>query len=177
MSTHLEHLPKFSRSGEGIGVHLHAHGADTAADAAPKGVPLPQGIGGQGEVHCRTETQSETGLGRCVTPPVSCRRRLHVVHTSGTCAAAGKQIPTELRHEEAALRKEIALDDANTELVKSHVDDEYAFAGVKDPKVMVTTARDPSSRLAQFAKVYTRRQSPPPLLHIKSSPHRPGCRR
>jgi U3 small nucleolar ribonucleoprotein protein IMP4 len=67
--------------------------------------------------------------------------------------AAGKPIPTELRHEEAALRKEIALDDAQTELVKTHVDDEYAFAGVKDPKVVVTTARDPSSRLAQFAKV------------------------
>lgn len=33
------------------------------------------------------------------------------------------------------------------------MDDEYASAGVKDPKILLTTARDPSSRLAQFAKV------------------------
>lgn len=32
-------------------------------------------------------------------------------------------------------------------------DDEYKWAGVEDPKVMVTTSRDPSSKLKQFAKV------------------------
>lgn len=32
------------------------------------------------------------------------------------------------------------------------MDDEYARAGVRDPKVCVTTSRDPSSRLKQFAK-------------------------
>ena len=31
-------------------------------------------------------------------------------------------------------------------------DDEYRYAGVKDPKIVVTTSRDPSSRLKQFAK-------------------------
>ncbi|KAF5895421.1 U3 small nucleolar ribonucleoprotein IMP4, partial [Clarias magur] len=36
--------------------------------------------------------------------------------------------------------------------VSSHVDDEYKWAGVEDPKVMVTTSRDPSSRLKMFAK-------------------------
>lgn len=40
---------------------------------------------------------------------------------------------------------------------RTHVDDEYAFAGEADPKVLVTTSRDPSSRLTQFAKV---RESP-----------------
>ena len=35
---------------------------------------------------------------------------------------------------------------------KSIVDDEYAMAGVKDPKIVITTSRDPSSRLTQFAK-------------------------
>lgn len=35
----------------------------------------------------------------------------------------------------------------------SHVDDEYARAGIFDPKIMITTSRDPSSRLQQFAKV------------------------
>ncbi|KAK4535074.1 hypothetical protein CDCA_CDCA03G1099 [Cyanidium caldarium] len=34
----------------------------------------------------------------------------------------------------------------------SHVDDEYARAGERDPKVVITTSRDPSTRLAQFAK-------------------------
>lgn len=33
------------------------------------------------------------------------------------------------------------------------MDDEYKWAGVEDPKVMVTTSRDPSARLKMFAKV------------------------
>jgi hypothetical protein len=37
--------------------------------------------------------------------------------------------------------------------VKDSRDDEYRWAGVEDPKVVVTTSRDPSSRLKQFAKV------------------------
>jgi hypothetical protein len=36
---------------------------------------------------------------------------------------------------------------------RSHIDDEYAHAGEVDPKVLITTSRDPSSRLVQFAKV------------------------
>lgn len=31
-------------------------------------------------------------------------------------------------------------------------DDEYRFAGVADPKLLITTSRDPSSRLKQFVK-------------------------
>ena len=38
--------------------------------------------------------------------------------------------------------------------VRKHQDDEYAWAGVQDPKVMITTSHDPSSRLKQFAKVW-----------------------
>jgi len=64
----------------------------------------------------------------------------------------GKSIPTELYHEESALRHEIELEDSETATQKTHIDDEYAFAGVHDPKVCVTTSRDPSSRLRQFAK-------------------------
>ena len=33
------------------------------------------------------------------------------------------------------------------------MDDEYRWAGVDDPKLMVTTSHNPSSRLKQFAKV------------------------
>lgn len=32
-------------------------------------------------------------------------------------------------------------------------DDEYKWAGLEPPKVMVTTSRDPSARLRLFAKV------------------------
>ena len=32
-------------------------------------------------------------------------------------------------------------------------DDEYRWAGVEDPKVMITTSREPSARLKKFAKV------------------------
>lgn len=32
------------------------------------------------------------------------------------------------------------------------MDDEYANAGIEDPKVCVTTSRDPSSRLKMFIK-------------------------
>lgn len=31
-------------------------------------------------------------------------------------------------------------------------DDEYRYAGVQDPKIMITTSREPSSRLKMFAK-------------------------
>jgi U3 small nucleolar ribonucleoprotein protein IMP4 len=64
----------------------------------------------------------------------------------------GKPIPTEVRAEEASLRREIALEDDNTAVPRTHIDDEYANAGVIPPKVLITTSRDPSSRLAQFAK-------------------------
>ena len=36
--------------------------------------------------------------------------------------------------------------------VASSQDDEYRWAGVEDPKIVITTSRDPSSKLKQFAK-------------------------
>jgi len=69
-----------------------------------------------------------------------------------TALAEGKPIPTELKNEYAQLQKDIDFDDETTEGVKSTQDDEYNRAGVLDPKVLVTTARDPSSRLVSFAK-------------------------
>uniref|UniRef100_A0A8I3VYW6 IMP U3 small nucleolar ribonucleoprotein 4 n=1 Tax=Callithrix jacchus TaxID=9483 RepID=A0A8I3VYW6_CALJA len=61
-------------------------------------------------------------------------------------------IPTELRREALALQGSLEFDDAGGEGVISHMDDEYRWAGVEDPKVMITTSRDPSSRLKMFAK-------------------------
>lgn len=37
--------------------------------------------------------------------------------------------------------------------ILSAEDDEYRWAGVEDPKVIVTTSHDPSSKLKQFSKV------------------------
>lgn len=62
------------------------------------------------------------------------------------------RIPNELRLEEEQLRKEIELEDENTTLPISIVDNEYALAGCKDPNILLTTSRKPSSRLMQFIK-------------------------
>ena len=70
-------------------------------------------------------------------------------------ARTGKPIPTELREEEAELRHQIEMDDAQTEQPRAAMDDEYLRAGEADPRVMITTSRDPSSRLVQFAKEMT----------------------
>mmetsp|Transcript_26105 Transcript_26105/g.40472 ORF Transcript_26105/g.40472 Transcript_26105/m.40472 type:complete len:297 (+) Transcript_26105:59-949(+) len=66
--------------------------------------------------------------------------------------AAGKQIPTEVRASYDKLKTEIDAEDTKTSVAKSHVDDEYGDAGLEDPRVCVTTSRDPSSRLKQFVK-------------------------
>ena len=98
--------------------------------------------------------------------------------------AEGKPIPTELKGEEEKIRKASELDDDNTAVLRTHVDDEYNKAGLRDPKVgkpspsqthtrthqrpsrlnptqnisppldqvLITTSRDPSSRLKAFAK-------------------------
>lgn len=65
--------------------------------------------------------------------------------------AEGKQIPTELRNESESLKNDLLFDEHHEDM-QTHIDDEYAQAGVHDPKVLITTSRDPSSRLQQFAK-------------------------
>lgn len=64
----------------------------------------------------------------------------------------GKPLPTELRAEEEGLREQIDYDDEATEQQKTHIDDEYARAGIEDPRVLLTTSRSPSNRLLQFVK-------------------------
>lgn len=65
----------------------------------------------------------------------------------------GKPIPTELAASAEQLDKEIGLEDEQTsELRPVGFDSEYARAGVEDPRVFITTSREPSSRLTQFAK-------------------------
>ena len=80
--------------------------------------------------------------------------------------ASGKQLPTELRNEARLMGgKNLVLDEAQTGALtpfleftnpaepKNHIDDEYAKVGTYDPKIVITTSRDPSSRLLQFSKV------------------------
>lgn len=66
--------------------------------------------------------------------------------------AEGKPLPTEVRASYDALRKEVDAEDITTEKPTSHIDNEYGDAGLLEPKVCVTTSREPSSRLKQFAK-------------------------
>ncbi|ONK80503.1 uncharacterized protein A4U43_C01F18510 [Asparagus officinalis] len=64
----------------------------------------------------------------------------------------GKPIPTELRNEEAKLRAEVDLEDEQTAVPRNLIDDEYANASIRDPKILLTTSRDPSAPLVQFVK-------------------------
>ncbi|KAK8821886.1 U3 small nucleolar ribonucleoprotein IMP4 [Blastocystis sp. ATCC 50177/Nand II] len=66
--------------------------------------------------------------------------------------ASGKKVPTELRYEAEKLKHVVDMEDDKTKELKTHADDEYATAGIEDPKVCVTTSRDPSSRLKMFIK-------------------------
>ncbi|KAK3101303.1 hypothetical protein FSP39_002538 [Pinctada imbricata] len=61
-------------------------------------------------------------------------------------------IPTDLRKDAIDLQKTLEWEGEGAEGIQSHIDDEYKWAGTEDPKIMVTTSRDPSSKLKQFAK-------------------------
>ncbi|TFK76011.1 Brix-domain-containing protein [Pluteus cervinus] len=65
--------------------------------------------------------------------------------------ATGRPLPTELKKSAKDLGKELVFDEAQAE-PRSHIDNEYSRAGVQDPKIVITTSRDPSSKLLQFAK-------------------------
>lgn len=63
----------------------------------------------------------------------------------------GTEIPGDLRKEAKVLKKDLHYDESQT-TPETHIDSEYALAGVEDPKIIITTSRSPSSRLNQFAK-------------------------
>ncbi|KNZ79898.1 U3 small nucleolar ribonucleoprotein IMP4 [Termitomyces sp. J132] len=66
--------------------------------------------------------------------------------------ASGKSLPTELKKDAKNLGKDLAFDDAQEEPT-THIDNEYSRAGIQDPKIVITTSRDPSSKLLQFTKI------------------------
>lgn len=72
-------------------------------------------------------------------------------------------IHPDLRKSALHVQKKIEWEDAGPEMamamgtemggaVVNHEDDEYRWAGVEDPKIVITTSRDPSSRLKMFVK-------------------------
>ncbi|CCK73052.1 snoRNA-binding rRNA-processing protein IMP4 KNAG_0M01990 [Huiozyma naganishii CBS 8797] len=63
----------------------------------------------------------------------------------------GKPLPRELA-EETQLQEDYRYDQS-TNLAEEEIDDEYSHtSGVADPRIVVTTSRDASTRLLQFAK-------------------------
>lgn len=70
----------------------------------------------------------------------------------GHAIEENREIPTVLRSSALRLQASLGWDDPGAEGVSRHADDEYRWAGVEDPKIVVTTSHDPSSRLKQFAK-------------------------
>jgi len=64
----------------------------------------------------------------------------------------GDKIPKELKHEEAEVRREMAMLGKRGLEMNKMEDDEYQLSGIEDPKLVLTTSNDPSSRLASFAK-------------------------
>ena len=101
---------------------------------------------------------SPSGLFTRVASSTSTPRRRDVkcqkVHASAAAGDGAGSIRREVL-DRSARGKINTVDDYNFYAFPrfcTHVDDEYAQAGVRDPKVCVTTARDPSSRLKQFSK-------------------------
>eukprot|EP01086_Lenisia_limosa_P006211 TRINITY_DN24887_c0_g1_i1.p1 TRINITY_DN24887_c0_g1~~TRINITY_DN24887_c0_g1_i1.p1 ORF type:complete len:313 (+),score=67.36 TRINITY_DN24887_c0_g1_i1:80-940(+) len=64
----------------------------------------------------------------------------------------GVTVPTELITEARSLKEKIDQEDEGHEDMLKMQDYEYSRAGVSDPAILITTSRDPSSKLSQFAK-------------------------
>lgn len=69
--------------------------------------------------------------------------------------ASGKPLDPSIANDET-LRKDFKYDESRADRTAEEelgLDDEYAqLSGVVDPRILVTTSRDPSSRLGTFAK-------------------------
>lgn len=80
------------------------------------------------------------------------------------CLEQGAPIDNNLKRNALSLVDKIQWEDKGPEMSAglgteeggacglSHQDDEYRWAGVEEPKIMMTTSRDPSSRLKMFLK-------------------------
>ena len=55
-----------------------------------------------------------------------------------------KPLPNELRKDGDKVMREGQLADSHTLAARTHIDDEYEMAKFRDPKLLITTSRDPS---------------------------------
>ncbi|KAJ1922549.1 snoRNA-binding rRNA-processing protein imp4 [Tieghemiomyces parasiticus] len=62
------------------------------------------------------------------------------------------KLPRELKDGAYDVLHGMTLDEAQEANERSMIDNEYARAGISDPKILITTSRDASSRLKLFAK-------------------------
>jgi U3 small nucleolar ribonucleoprotein protein IMP4 len=62
----------------------------------------------------------------------------------------GKPLPRDIRPDALSLLKATTYDDADS--TRQSIDDEYSLIGVEDPKVGITTSRDPSGPIKHFAR-------------------------
>jgi len=63
-----------------------------------------------------------------------------------------KALPKELQ--DPSLRKDLRYEEAQLTIDEAEqMDDEYYNMGMREPRILITTSRDPSSRLLQFSKV------------------------
>ncbi|GAW79717.1 U3 small nucleolar ribonucleoprotein protein [Plasmodium gonderi] len=63
-----------------------------------------------------------------------------------------KKIKSDLKNEENELRKQMNLYDDKS--FNRKFDDEYFFCGIENPRVLITTSRNPSTQLESFAKEF-----------------------
>ena len=63
-------------------------------------------------------------------------------------------MPGHLKKDALNLKKFVELDDDVTRNKgkTNNIDDEYAMAGVEDPKILITTSREASGKLLEFTK-------------------------
>lgn len=62
----------------------------------------------------------------------------------------GQKLPDDIKADSLKIYKQTTYDDA--ESVRKEIDDEYSYVGQTDPKVAVTTSRDPSGPIKHFAR-------------------------
>jgi U3 small nucleolar ribonucleoprotein protein IMP4 len=55
-----------------------------------------------------------------------------------------RRTPNELRKVESKVKHDLELADDKTIVARSHIDDEYEDSKYRDPKILITTSRNPS---------------------------------
>ncbi|XP_068780237.1 U3 small nucleolar ribonucleoprotein protein IMP4 [Struthio camelus] len=80
------------------------------------------------------------------------RRQHHRKEQLRRALEENRPLPPELRRDALALQTALEFDPPGGDEVTGCQDDEYRWAGLEPPRVVVTTSREPSARLRAFAK-------------------------